>query len=100
MPIKQTEYEFVVRAKHPVPEMAERQIEIMRTLVGHVASMLHDAQFNNGTATISPTRKLHQHHKKKVVKAKESSPYTFPSKDVEEMQTEKPSKSSEWVKDA
>lgn len=66
--MKQTTYEFVVRVKHPLPEKAEEHIEVMRTLVGRVASMLHSAKFHNGTVQITPIAKKRQQRKPRVVK--------------------------------
>lgn len=66
MALRQTTYEFVVRVKHPHQERAENQIEVMRTLVGHITSMLHDANFHNGTVQITPIIKKRSQNKRKV----------------------------------
>lgn len=60
MALRQTTFEFIIRVKHPMPERAENQIEVMRTLVGAVASQLHDAGFHNGTVQITPIVKKRQ----------------------------------------
>jgi len=67
--MRQTTYEFVVRVKHPIPEKAEFQIEVLRTLVGSVASMIHDANFHNGTTQFTPIVKKRQIKNKRVVKS-------------------------------
>lgn len=72
--MKQTTYEFVVRVKHPLPDRAEYQINVMRTLVGRTASMLHDAKFHNGTLQITPIVKKRSVKKRSVSNNADPSP--------------------------
>jgi hypothetical protein len=63
--LNQTILEFTVRVSHPNQERADYQIDVMRTLVGHITSQLHNANFHNGTVTITPIYEVKQIKKRK-----------------------------------
>lgn len=57
-------YEFIVRVEHPNDVSAAQHIELLRESVHAHATVIHSLPMQNGTVTISPTRKLGKRRKK------------------------------------